>query len=57
MILDTLTYSILAVALVLSIAVFRLACSKSKPSQDKGRNDMRLTSDYTCQTKDITNIK
>ena len=34
MILDTLTYSILAVVLVLSIAVFRLACSKQKSSQD-----------------------
>ena len=36
MILDTLTYSILAVALVLSIAVCRLACSKRKPSQEEG---------------------
>ena len=36
MILDTLTYSILAVALVLSIAVFRLAFSKEKSSQEEG---------------------
>ena len=34
MILDTLTYSILAVVLVLSIVVFRLTFSKQKPSQE-----------------------
>ena len=32
MILDTLTYSILAVALILFITVFRLACSKKETS-------------------------
>jgi len=34
MILDTLTYSILAVVLVLSVAVFCLECSKQKPTQE-----------------------
>lgn len=34
MILDTLTYSILAVVLVLSIVVFRLTFSKRKSSQE-----------------------
>jgi len=34
MILDTLTYSILAVVLVLSITVFRLACSKRKSTEE-----------------------
>ncbi len=35
MILDTLTYSILAVVLVLSIVVFRLAFSKQESSQEE----------------------
>jgi hypothetical protein len=34
MILDTLTYSILAVVLVLSITVIRLAITKRNPTQD-----------------------
>jgi len=34
MILDTLTYSILAVVLVLSVTVFCLECTRQKPSQE-----------------------